>query len=211
MINIDGYIAGFSGLTGCKNRQPWEFTSGLSDWLQERIKLLDSDYIVENLIAIHKTAVIETGVTLKPPVIIGKNCFIGSGSYLRNGVFLVENVRIGTGCEIKSSIIFSNSAVAHFNFIGDTIVGNNVNFEAGSITANHYNERKDKNICVLCHSERIDTRTVKFGSLVGDNTKIGANAVLSPGTIMEPDSIVKRLELIEQIKPASLPDSAEPG
>ncbi|MDR1010757.1 MAG: hypothetical protein LBM04_06470 [Opitutaceae bacterium] len=105
----------------------------LSVWLRERIKSLDGDYIAGNLVAIHKTAITETGVTLKPPVIIGKNCFIGTGSYLRNGVFLVENVRIGAGCEIKSSIIFSNSAVAHFNFIGDTIVGNGVNFEAGSI------------------------------------------------------------------------------
>jgi NDP-sugar pyrophosphorylase family protein len=207
MINIDDYIAGFSELTGCKNRQPWELTSGLSGWLEESIKLLNSDYIVKNLIAIHKTAIIEAGVTLKPPVIIGKGCFIGAGSYLRNGVLLAENVRIGTGCEVKSSIIFSNSAVAHFNFIGDTIIGNNVNFEAGSITANHYNERKDKSICVLYRSERIDTRTVKFGSLVGDNTKIGANAVLSPGTILEPNSIIKRLELVEQIKPALLPCS----
>jgi acetyltransferase-like isoleucine patch superfamily enzyme len=75
-----------------------------------------------------------------------------------------------------------------------------VNFEAGSIAANHYNERISKRISVLYKSEIIDTGVEKFGSLVGDNSKIGANAVLSPGTILEKNTIVKRLELIEQYK-----------
>jgi bifunctional N-acetylglucosamine-1-phosphate-uridyltransferase/glucosamine-1-phosphate-acetyltransferase GlmU-like protein len=105
-----------------------------------------------NNIAIHKTAVIETGVTLKPPMIIEKNCFVGANSYLRNGVFLMDNVRIRTGCEIKTSIICSGSAIAHFNFIGDSMIGGRVNFEAGSITANHYNEREDKTITVVHNS-----------------------------------------------------------
>ncbi|MNR49840.1 hypothetical protein D3C85_1692730 [compost metagenome] len=47
----------------------------------------------------------------------------------------------------------------------------------------------------------IDTKSDKFGSLIGDDSRIGANAVLSPGTILEKKSIVKRLELIEQYKP----------
>ncbi|SDZ08896.1 hypothetical protein SAMN05444397_103381 [Flavobacterium aquidurense] len=46
----------------------------------------------------------------------------------------------------------------------------------------------------------VETKTDKFGSIVGDNSKIGANAVLSPGTILEKCSIVKQLELIEQTK-----------
>ena len=95
-------------------------------------------------IAIHKTAIIEKNPILKAPLIIGENCFVGSNACLRNGVFLSENVKIGMGVEVKSSIIFDNSSVAHFNFIGDSIIGSNVNFEAGSITANHFNERKIK-------------------------------------------------------------------
>lgn len=50
------------------------------------------------------------------------------------------------------------------------------------------------------NNEIIDTKSIKFGALVGDDSKIGANAVLSPGTILEKKSIVKRLELIEQIQ-----------
>jgi bifunctional N-acetylglucosamine-1-phosphate-uridyltransferase/glucosamine-1-phosphate-acetyltransferase GlmU-like protein len=104
------------------------------------------------------------------------------------------------GVEIKSSIISNNSAVAHFNFIGDSIIGENVNFEAGSITANHFNERENKEIFVKIDDNIINTQVVKFGSLIGDYSKIGANAVLSPGTILKKNSVVKRLELIEQIK-----------
>ena len=104
------------------------------------------------------------------------------------------------GVEVKSSIIFDNSSVAHFNFIGDSIIGSNVNFEAGSITANHFNERKDKEIFVKINEEIINTKIEKFGALVGDFSKIGANAVLTPGTILMKNTVVKRLELIEQIK-----------
>jgi UDP-N-acetylglucosamine diphosphorylase / glucose-1-phosphate thymidylyltransferase / UDP-N-acetylgalactosamine diphosphorylase / glucosamine-1-phosphate N-acetyltransferase / galactosamine-1-phosphate N-acetyltransferase len=109
-------------------------------------------------------------------------------------------VSIGPGCEIKSSIIGKGTSVAHFNFIGNSLVGNDVNFEAGSVIANHYNEREDKRIFIKIGSEMLDTGIDKFGALVGDNSKIGANAVLSPGTLLVPGSIVKRLELIEQFK-----------
>ncbi|MDZ7614087.1 MAG: hypothetical protein U5K51_10655 [Flavobacteriaceae bacterium] len=46
----------------------------------------------------------------------------------------------------------------------------------------------------------IQTNTEKFGSLVGDGCKIGANAVLSPGTILSKNTVVKRLELVDQCK-----------
>jgi len=194
------YISGFNQWFSNNNIQPWEITCNLNDIIIEKIRSLENDFLINDKVAIHKTAIVEPGVILKPPIIIDKNCYIGSHSTLRNGVILRENVKIGTGCEIKNAIIFANSAIAHFNFIGDSIIGCNVNFEAGSITANHYNERKIKNIYVLIKSIITNTNVEKFGALVGDNSKIGANAVLSPGTILEKNTIVKRLELVEQIK-----------
>lgn len=109
-------------------------------------------------------------------------------------------MKIGPGCEIKQSILFDNTAIAHFNYVGNSIIGHHTNFEAGSICANHFNERQDKRIFITYKNELLDTKTEKFGSLVGDHSKIGANAVLSPGTILDKNSIVKRLELIEQTK-----------
>lgn len=200
MIHIENFIKQFSSIfADYSHLQAWEITSKLSSILYQFISQLDDNFDVKNGIAIHKTAIIENGVTLKAPIIIGENCFIGAHAYFRGGVFLDKSVSIGPACEIKTSIIFSNSSIAHFNFIGDSIIGHRVNFEAGSLTANHYNERKDKKISILYQSNIIDTNTEKFGSLIGDHSRIGANAVLSPGTILEANSIVKRLELVEQL------------
>ena len=101
-------------------------------------------------------------------------------------------------CEIKTAVILEESAIAHFNFVGDSIIGHNVNIEAGAILANHYNERDEKTVFVCVDNERISTGLHKFGSLVGDDCRIGANAVLSPGSVLEPRTIVKRLQLVEQ-------------
>ena len=179
---------------------PWLIIQNLESVIFEKIKLLSDDFEINNGIAIHKTAIVEKNAILKAPLIIEENCFVAANACLRNGVFLSKNVKIGMGVEIKSSIILNNSAIAHFNFIGDSIIGENVNFEAGSITANHFNERENKEIFVKIDDNIINTKVVKFGSLIGDYSKIGANAVLSPGTILKKNSVVKRLELIEQIK-----------
>ena len=179
---------------------PWLIIQNLEPIIFEKIKLLSDDFEINNGIAIHKTAIVEKNAILKAPLIIEENCFVAANACLRNGVFLSKNVKIGMGVEIKSSIILNNSAIAHFNFIGDSIIGENVNFEAGSITANHFNEREYKEIFVKIDDNIINTKVVKFGSLVGDFSKIGANSVLSPGTILKKNSVVKRLELIEQIK-----------
>lgn len=201
MIFTDNFINGFSlTFPNQVNLQPWEITSNLKIIIEELILQLNDDYNIMDGVAVHKTAQVESGVVLKRPVVINENCVVGANAYFREGVFLDKSVKIGPGCEIKSSIICSGTAIAHFNYIGNSIIGRNVNFEAGSIAANHYNERISKRIFVLFQSEVIDTGVEKFGSLVGDDSKIGANAVLSPGTILEKNTIVKRLELIEQYK-----------
>lgn len=161
---------------------------------------LDSDYEIKDNIAIHRTAMMESGAILKGPLIIGPRCFIAAHAYLRGGVWLGEKVTIGPGCEVKGSILLGRSAAAHFNYIGDSIIGADVNMEAGAVIANHYNERADKSIYVKYGEAIIPTGSTKFGALIGDGSRIGANAVLSPGTLLSPHSIVKRLELVEQLK-----------
>ncbi|WP_228520526.1 DapH/DapD/GlmU-related protein [Flavobacterium sp. CSZ] len=197
---IDHFIENFSKtFTNLSPSEPWNITNDLKAIIEKMILNLGDDYIIQDNIAIHKSATIENNVTIKKPAIIGKNCYISANAYFREGVYLDQSVKIGLGCEIKSSIICSNTAIAHFNYIGNSIIGRNINFEAGSIAANHYNERANKKISVLYDAKIIETNSDKFGSLVGDNSRIGANAVLSPVTILVKNSIVKRLELIEQV------------
>jgi UDP-N-acetylglucosamine diphosphorylase / glucose-1-phosphate thymidylyltransferase / UDP-N-acetylgalactosamine diphosphorylase / glucosamine-1-phosphate N-acetyltransferase / galactosamine-1-phosphate N-acetyltransferase len=182
-----------------RSEKPWEVLAQLDMLLDKILASLPEGFVLYDGIAIHKSAFIDQGAIIKGPAYIGPHCYIGSNACLRGGVFLTREVKIGVGCEVKSSIVFDGSALAHFNFIGDSLIGSNVNFEAGSIIANHYNERTDKSIFVLWQGKKINTNVTKFGALVGDNTKIGANAVLSPGTLLPPNTIVNRLELIDQI------------
>jgi NDP-sugar pyrophosphorylase family protein len=199
---INNFIPEFSSIfPELQDFAPWEITSNLQEIIWEKILLLGGDYEIKAGNAIHQTAVVEDSAVLKRPCIIGPNCMVKANAYFREGVYLLHSVNVGPGCEIKSSIICSGTAIAHFNYIGNSIIGCNVNFEAGSIAANHYNERVSKRIFVRYKTEIIDTGVEKFGALVGDNSRIGANAVLSPGTLLEKNTIVKRLELIEQIKP----------
>ncbi len=199
MIKIRNWIHNFPSWLGQEDKMPWEIIRDLEELLKKRIKTLGKDYHIDNGVAVHKTAIVEQGVVLKGNIIISENCFIGANAYLRGPIFLGSTVKIGPGCEIKQSVILNDTATAHFNYVGNSIIGSKVNFEAGSICANHFNEREDKNIFVIFKDRLIDTKSKKFGSLVGDHCKIGANAVLSPGTLLEKDSIVKRLELVNQV------------
>jgi UDP-N-acetylglucosamine diphosphorylase / glucose-1-phosphate thymidylyltransferase / UDP-N-acetylgalactosamine diphosphorylase / glucosamine-1-phosphate N-acetyltransferase / galactosamine-1-phosphate N-acetyltransferase len=193
------YLANFlKHFPGMDAIPPWEMIATLSDLLNGIISTADSDYVITDRMAIHRTATVEQHVVIKGPAVIGAGVFVGAHAYLRGGVFLGEKVSVGPGCEIKSSIILDHSALAHFNFIGDSLLGSGVNMEAGSILANYHNDRDDKTIYMQIAGERIRLPINKFGSFIGDGVKIGANAVCSPGTFLEPGKIVKRLQLIEQ-------------
>jgi UDP-N-acetylglucosamine diphosphorylase / glucose-1-phosphate thymidylyltransferase / UDP-N-acetylgalactosamine diphosphorylase / glucosamine-1-phosphate N-acetyltransferase / galactosamine-1-phosphate N-acetyltransferase len=201
MIQYSAYTKNFlTAFPELERELPWTIVGSIQNVLSQKLKMLSSEFKIANDVAIHKKAQIEENVTLKGPIIISAGCFIGAHAYLRGGVFLGEKSIVGPGCEIKSSLIMSGSALAHFNFVGDSLVGSYVNMEAGSVIANHYNERIDKTIFVMINKKKIQIDSTKFGALVGDHTKIGANAVLSPGTIMPAESVVKRLELVEQCK-----------
>lgn len=199
MIDHSTYLKNFVlNFPELEKELPWNIVSSIQNTILQRIKSLTSEFKINQDVAIHKKAQIEENVTLKGPVIISAGCFIGAHAYIRGGVFVGEKSVIGPGCEVKSSLIMSGSALAHFNFVGDSLIGSFVNMEAGSIIANHYNERLDKTIYVILNKKKIPIDVTKFGALVGDHSKIGANAVLSPGTILNPQSVVNRLELVDQ-------------
>jgi NDP-sugar pyrophosphorylase family protein len=179
---------------------PWEIIKNLESTIWEMIDTLPEDYDVSGGVAIHSSAIVDPSTIIKPPAIIGKDCFIGEHGLLRGGVIMGEKATIGASCEVKCTIIGCKSALGHFNFVGNSIIGSNVNLEAGAVIANHFNERapKDQGIRVRVENEIIDTGTTRFGAVVGDHVKIGANAVLAPGTILKPRTIVARLELVDQ-------------
>jgi UDP-N-acetylglucosamine diphosphorylase / glucose-1-phosphate thymidylyltransferase / UDP-N-acetylgalactosamine diphosphorylase / glucosamine-1-phosphate N-acetyltransferase / galactosamine-1-phosphate N-acetyltransferase len=199
MFALSDYIKEFYSLfPELQTIDPWSVPSMVEQILIKRISTLSNDYSINGQTAIHKAARVEDHVIFKGPVIVSEGCFIGAHAYIRGGVYLGEQTVIGPGCEVKSAVIMKKSALAHFNFVGDSLVGSGINMEAGSIIANHFNEREDKTIHSTIDGKKTALPVTKFGAIVGDRCKIGANAVLTPGTILAPSSVVKRLELVEQ-------------
>ncbi|MGB5371295.1 MAG: DapH/DapD/GlmU-related protein [Flavobacteriaceae bacterium] len=181
--------------------KPWNIIAHLESIIASRIAALSIDeYQIHDYIAVHKTALVEDGAVLNPHVIIGKNCTVKAGAYLRNGVYLSHNVSIGANCEIKQSIIFSESRAAHLNYVGNSIIGSDVNLEAGAVAANHFNEYHDRTIKLNYQGMIIDTHCLKFGAIIGDRSRIGANSVLNPGTVLAQNTIVGRLVHIDQMR-----------
>lgn len=179
---------------------PWDLCTDIVAVIERGIEELPAAYIGRSPgVAVHSSATVEVGTVLKAPCIIGENCFVAAGAYLRGGVWLDRNVILGPSVEVKSSLIGEGSKAAHFNFVGDSVIGRDVNIEAGAIVANYRNERTDREIVCFDGERLIRTGRDKFGSLIGDGCRIGANAVLAPGTILKPATVVPRLALVDQI------------
>jgi NDP-sugar pyrophosphorylase family protein len=185
---------------------PWLLTTRASTIVTDLLATLPPGYQIADGVAVHGTARVERGALLKGPLIVGPRCFIAAGALVRGGNWLDEDCVLGPGCELKSSFLFRAARLAHFNFVGDSLLGEDVNLEAGSLLCNYWNEREDKRIHVLVAGERQATGAEKFGSLVGDGCRIGANAVLAPGTVLASRSVVGRTQLIDQdAVPAAAP------
>jgi len=200
MSAFDDHIAGFraSPLKEFADREPWEITRGSIEIVEQLLFRLGEHYAVTADVAVHLTATIEDAAIIKGPAIIGPDCFIAAGAYVRAGCWLDGGCVLGPGVELKSSFLFQGSKLAHFNFVGDSILGRDVNLEAGAVIANYRNERPAAAISFTYERERIETGIEKFGALVGDGVKIGANAVIAPGAFIAPGTIVPRLSLLDQ-------------
>ena len=180
-------------------RLPWQITEHAADLVRTALPWLGSEYRIEGELAVHRTATLEEGVIVRGPVIVAAHARVAPHAILRDGVFVGARSSVGPSAEVKASFVFSGSALAHLNYVGNSIIGSGVNIEAGAVIANHFNERDDKTIRVRWNGTVVTTGVNKFGALVGDRARIGANAVTTPGTILEPGSIVRRLELVDQL------------
>lgn len=133
-------------------------------------------------ISIGEGTIIEPGAYIRGPCIIGKNCHIRHGAYIRGEVIVGDHCVVGHTTELKGVIMLDHAHAAHFAYVGDSIIGNQVNLGAGVKCANL---RLDGKPIVLHYkNERIATNRRKFGAIIGDHSQVGCNTVLNPGTIM---------------------------
>jgi NDP-sugar pyrophosphorylase family protein len=133
--------------------------------------------------------VLEDGVMIKGPAIIGRDCQIRHNAYLREHVIVGDHCCVGNACELKNAFLFNNVVVPHFNYVGDSILGFRSHLGAGVKISNV--KLTLGNILVeLDTGGVVDTGLRKFGALLGDGAEIGCNAVLNPGSIIGRNSVV---------------------
>jgi UDP-N-acetylglucosamine diphosphorylase / glucose-1-phosphate thymidylyltransferase / UDP-N-acetylgalactosamine diphosphorylase / glucosamine-1-phosphate N-acetyltransferase / galactosamine-1-phosphate N-acetyltransferase len=204
-LRISDFTNALSGtpFAACADAAPWVLTQSIEARVRASLASLDPhDWQVSGDLAIHRSATVEPGAQSKGAAVVGPLCFVSATALLRGGVCLSESCVVGPGCELKSSWCGAASKLAHFNFVGDSVIGRDVNFEAGSVVANRRNERDDKRIRVRTDSQLHTIEVTEFGALVGDHCRIGANAVLAPGTLLAAHSVVPRLGSVDQERDA---------
>jgi NDP-sugar pyrophosphorylase family protein len=199
-VRLRDYVAtsAQSPLAAYLDHAPWTLTSNAPDIVRSLLATCCDGYAISDDIAIHASATIEPGAAIKGPAIVGPDCFIASTALVRGGCWLERGSIIGPAAELKSSFVFAGSKLAHLNFVGDSILGGDVNIEAGAMIANYRNECADKRIRIASANGVIDTGVEKFGAIIGDGARIGANAVVAPGALLAPRTIVARLALVDQ-------------
>jgi NDP-sugar pyrophosphorylase family protein len=125
---------------------------------------------------------------IKGPAIIGRNCEIRHNAYIRGPVLIGDHCTIGNASEVKNVLLFNHSAVPHFNYVGDSILGYRAHLGAGVKISNL--KLDGTSVTVEFEGARVDTGLRKFGALVGDGVEVGCNAVLNPGSILGRGSAV---------------------
>jgi len=130
-------------------------------------------------VIVKEGTVIKSGVYIEGPVYIGKDCIIGPNCFLRAGTVIEDGCRIGQAVEVKNSLVGKGTFASHLAYIGDSIIGENCNFGAGTITANFRHDKQS--IKTTVKDQLIDTKRVKFGTVMGDNVKTGIHTIIYPG------------------------------
>ncbi len=141
----------------------------------------------EKQIEIGEGSVIEPGAYIEGPCVIGKGCVVRHGAYVRKYTLTGDECVIGHCSEVKHSILLNRAKAPHFNYVGDSIVGNGVNLGAGVICANL---RLDKGeVFVHVNGQKTPTGLKKLGAIIGDGSSLGCNGVTNPGALFAKNSL----------------------
>jgi bifunctional UDP-N-acetylglucosamine pyrophosphorylase/glucosamine-1-phosphate N-acetyltransferase len=125
------------------------------------------------------SASVKSGCCVEGPAYIGERSTLGPNSRIRPCTSIGDDVNVGTSCEVKNSIIMSGSRVPHLSYIGDSIIGENCNLGAGTITANIRLDEAEVNVKLKGRLRSSGRR--KLGTIMGDGVQTGINSSIMPG------------------------------
>ena len=110
---------------------------------------------------------------------IDNDVSVGPYARLRPGTKIKSGSKIGNFVEVKKSTINKNSKVNHLSYIGDTVVGKDVNIGAGTITCNYDGRKKSKT-------------NIKDKVFVGSNTSLVAPVTLNEKSVIGAGSVITK-------------------
>ena len=185
---------------------PWQLL-GANNFLLDSIdsKILGTIEETVNItgnVHVGKNSVIKAGTTIQGPCFIGESNLIGPNAFIRPYTFINNNCHVGMS-EIKNSIVLSNTSIPHFNYVGDSIICENVNLGAGTKIANLRFD--DNSVKVNIRGKLVDSKRRKLGSIIGPGVKTGINASIMCGKIIgEGARIGAHTLVIEDVAPNTL-------
>jgi len=190
-FNLDGFS--FSSIFEAGS-PVWEALGDhLKDFLRShdrweiRCEIPPGVHLLGSQIDIAESCRIEPGAVIIGPVVIQEGVSIRTGAYVRENVLLGEECIVGAHSEVKGSILLPGAKAPHQAYVGDSILGREVNLGAGTILSNVKNIGKE--VSFSAGGQVIHTGLRKFGAILGDGAKTGCNTVLNPGVLLGPDSI----------------------
>jgi NDP-sugar pyrophosphorylase family protein len=163
-----------------------EYLDSWSDW-SVNIDVPAGVHLLGDRIAIAAGCSIEPGAVIIGPAILEEGVQIRTGAYVRQNVLLAADSLVGAHSEVKGSILLPGAKAPHQAYVGDTILGRDVNLGAGTICSNVKNVGRE--ISFSAGGETYHTGLRKFGAILGDGCKTGCNTVLNPGVLMGPGSV----------------------
>ena len=101
----------------------------------------------------------------------------------------MDDCHIGASVELKNVLVMSHSNVPHLSYVGDSILGENVNLGAGTNVANLRFDDAEVKVEISRTLQGSGRR--KFGAVIGDNVKTGINVSIMPGRAVYPGAFVE--------------------
>ena len=174
---------------------PWEWLPTISEALKsfdfESAQGHDSiptGVDISGPVYIDPTVVLPAYCTIQGPAWIGPEVQIRPGAYIRGNVIVGARSVLGNACEYKNCLLMERVETPHYNYVGDSILGNRAHLGAGAICANLRLARDE--VIIKIDRERFPTGLRKVGAFIGDGAEAGCNSVLQPGTILGRNSAV---------------------
>lgn len=178
---------------------PWEILPKIKEICQKLVKEgIDGFTRLKEDVLIGEDVKIAATATIEGPAIIGAHAELRPGAYLRGNVIIGERCVVGNSSELKNSILLTHVQVPHYNYVGDSILGNNAHMGAGSILSN----LKSSGTNIFIHGDKeYETGLRKIGAFLGDGADIGCGSVLNPGTIVGKNTQVYPLSMLRGCYP----------